>query len=167
LFEIVKGKRVEKKMGLVENMIASVLHELLSSFCRQQQLGRAPVETLFRLPGSSNDRRPDVAFVSYTTWPRDRPLPLSNAWTVAPDLVIEVICPTDSAFDVFNKVFEYFDGGVKQVWQIYSNVHRVLVFDSPQSARILSGGDELTAESILPGFRVKVEDLFPLTEPVA
>jgi Uma2 family endonuclease len=90
-----------------------------------------------------------------------------NAWAVAPDLVVEVISPNDKAFDVIEKLREYFAGGVRQVWQVYSNTEQVMIFDSPRSARILSRGDELIGDPVVPGFRVKLADLFPLTESIA
>lgn len=66
LYEVVKGVRVEKPMGLVENRIATVLIGRLEPFCRNHQLGHAAMETLFAIPNSGNDRKPDVAFISST-----------------------------------------------------------------------------------------------------
>jgi Uma2 family endonuclease len=167
LYEVVKGVRVEKPMGLVENEIANSLIERLRPFCRTNQLGRAVMETLFEIPHSGNDRKPDVAFVSFQRWPADRPLPRVNAWPVAPDLAVEVISPTDKAFDVIEKVREYFAGGVRQVWHVYSHVEQVFIFDSPTAVRVLTRADELTAEPVVPGFRMPMADLFPLAEPHA
>ncbi len=61
-FEIVKGKLVEKTMGLIENLIASFLFERLAPFCRERQLGRVVIETSFAIPGSENIRIPDGCF---------------------------------------------------------------------------------------------------------
>jgi Uma2 family endonuclease len=164
-FEVVRGVRVEKPMGLIENLIAGMLHGRLAPFCTQNQLGWAVIETMFAIPGSGNDRKPDVAFVSYQTWAADRPIPRVNAWPVAPELAVEVISPTDKAFDVIEKVREYFAGGVRQVWHVYSNVEQVFVFTSPTEVRVLTRGDELTGDPVVPGFRMPVADLFPPSEP--
>jgi Uma2 family endonuclease len=166
-FEIVRGKIVEKKMGLIENLIASILHERLAPYCRESQIGIAVMETMFSIPGSGNDRKPDVAFISYQTWPADRLLPRVNAWAIAPDLIVEVINPTENAFDVMEKLKEYFAGGVRQVWQVYSNIEQVFIFDSPRSACVLSRADELNGDPVVPGFRMLLADLFPATEPAA
>jgi Uma2 family endonuclease len=166
-FEIVKGKLVEKHMGLIENLIASILHLKLGLFCQENQLGRAVMETPFAIPESGNDRKPDVAFVSYQTWAANRQIPRVNAWVVIPDLIVEVISPTDKAFDVIDKVREYFAGGVRQVWHVYSNVEQVLIFDSPSSVRIMNRSDELIGDPVVPGFRMQLVDLFSLAEPNA
>jgi Uma2 family endonuclease len=167
LFEIVRGKRVEKQMSLIENLIAGVLFRRLAPYCLENSLGLAVIETMFSIPGSGNDRKPDVAFVSYNTWAANRPIPRVNAWPVAPELIVEAISPNDKAFDVMEKLQEYFTGGVRQVWQIYSNIEQVFIFDSPRAARILSRADELSGDPVVPGFRMKCAELFPLTEPAS
>ncbi len=165
LFEVIKGKRVEKHLGVIETLIASFLQERLSAFCRERQLGISVMETSFAIPGSGNDRKPDVAFVSVQTWAANRPIPRVNAWAIAPDLAIEVISPTDKAFDVIDKVREYFAGGVRQIWHVYSNVEQVFIFDSPHTVRILNRADELSGDPLVPGFRLALSDLFPISEP--
>ena len=165
LYEVIDGVRVEKPMGLIENRIATILIGRLEPFCRANQFGHAAMETLFEIPNSGNDRKPDVAFVSFARWPADRPLPRVNAWPVAPDLAVEVISPTDKAFDVIEKVQEYFAGGVRQVWHIYSHTEQVFVFDSPTAVRVLTRADTLTADPVVPGFQMPMAELFPLVEP--
>jgi Uma2 family endonuclease len=152
-------------MSVFEQKIATLLIGRLEPFCRVNQLGHACVETSFRIPGGGNDRNPDVAFVSFQRWAADRPIPRVNAWPIAPDLAVEVISPTDKAFDVMEKVCEYFVGGVREVWHIYSNVELVLVFTSPTTVRILTKADELTGDPVVRGFRMALADLFPLAEP--
>lgn len=165
-FEVVRGVRVDKPpMGLIENLIASVLQTRLGTFCQANNLGWAVNETMFAIPSSGNDRKPDLAFVSFARWPQTRPIPRVAAWPVVPDLAVEVISPTDKAFDVIEKVREYFAAGVQQVWHVYSNVEQVFVFTSPTQVRILSGADELTADPVVPGFRMPVADLFPPVQP--
>jgi Uma2 family endonuclease len=164
LFEVVNGVRVEKQMGVYEQFIGSRLHELLAPFCRQNGLGHAVIETDFRMPGTMNGRKPDVAFVSLVRWPG--PIPRVRAWAVAPDLAVEVVSPTDMMFDVIDKLHEYFRCGVRQAWLVFSNVEQVYAYTSPTAVRILGREDTLTADDVLPGFAVPVADLFPPAEPL-
>lgn len=165
LYEVIDGVYVERPMGLVENVIANTLLTLLWPHCREQKFGHVVMETLFDIPNSDNERKPDVAFVSFARWAADKPLPRVNAWPVAPDLAVEVISPTDKAFDVLEKVHEYFAGGVRQVWHVFSHTEQVFVFDSPSRVRVFNRDDEITAEPVVPGFRATVSNLFPLAEP--
>jgi Uma2 family endonuclease len=164
-FEVVNGVRVEKAMSVFEQTIATLLIGRLEPFCRENGLGRAFVETAFRIPGSGNERKPYVAFLSFQRWPAARGTPKTNAWPIAPDLAVEVISPTDKWFDVYDKLREYFAGGVRQVWHIASNLEQVTIFDSLTAVRILTRADELTGDPIIPGFRMALSDLFPLAEP--
>lgn len=165
LFEVVRGVRVEKPMSLIENLIAAILHERLAPFCTQNGLGRAVIETMFAIPNSGNDRKPGVAFVSAQTWPLNRPVRRVNAWPVAPDLAVEVVSPTDKMFDVFEKLHEYFAGGVRAVWLVLSHIEQVHCYDSPTAVRILTRADDLTGDPVVPGFRMPVADLFPPVAP--
>ncbi len=161
-FEVIDGVRVEKSpMGLIENLIASILQGRLEPFCRTNKLGWAVTETMFAIPGSGNDRKPDVAFVSFTRWPQTRPIPRVHAWPVIPELAVEVISPTDKAFDVIAKVREYFAAGVQQVWQVYSHTEQVFVFTAATQVRIVTRTDDLVGDPVVPGFRLPLAELFP------
>lgn len=164
LFEVVNGVRVEKPMSVVEQLLATLLIGRLEPYCRENRLGRAVVETMFRIPGSGNDRKPDVAFVSSARWPATRGRPTGNAWPIAPDLAIEVVSPTDKGFDVLDKLHEYFAGGVAQVWLVWSNAEQVYCYASPTAVRVLTRADELTGDPVVPGFRMPLADLFPAAE---
>ena len=164
LFEVVNGERVEKAVSLIEQLIAVRLVVRLEPFCRDRGIGHAVTETTFAIPSRGNDRKPDVAFVSYQSWPEDRPIPRVNAWPVVPDVTVEVVSPSDKAFDVLDKLEEYFEAGVRQAWLIFSHVGRAYRYTSPTEVRVLSAADELDFEPLVPGFRLPLAELFPLVE---
>jgi Uma2 family endonuclease len=164
-YEVVNGVRVNRPRALLESLVAASLAARLGTHCDRHRLGWCMSQTLFELPTSRNDRKPDVAFVSYQRWPQNRPLPRVNAWPVVPDLAVEVVSPSDQMFDVIEKVGEYFTAGVQQVWLILSNVEQVFVFTGVAQVRVLTRADELTGDPLLPGFRMPLADLFPATTP--
>ena len=47
----------------------------------------------------------------------------------APDLVVEVISPTNMVTDVMIKLFKYKNAGVREYWIVYPDEKRVTVFD--------------------------------------
>ena len=161
-YEIVRGEKVEKPpMGALEAWLAGVLDQQLGAYARANGLGRVVPESLFRINISGDpQRRPDVAFVSYERWPRDRKITSDNAWDVVPDLAIEVISRTNTAGEVIDKIFEYFEAGVRRVWVVYPKRRQVYVYESAAKNRILILGDELDGEDILPGFRLSLAELF-------
>jgi len=161
LYEIVNGARVVKSLTAYESFIASELAGFVHAYVRANHLGRATIEGLFDLSNVNNIRRPDVAFVSFDRWPRTRGIPRTNAWAVVPDLAVEVVSPNDGVRDVLDKVAEYFHAGVRLVWLVIPGQDLVYCYTSPTAVRILSRGDDLTGEPVLPGFRLPLADLFP------
>ena len=101
--ELVKGVVYEMSPpGAEHGAIASNLHVELGYHVRSKALGRVfSAETGF-LVGRDPDtvRAPDCAFLSQERAPR--PLPKEYC-DVAPDLVVEVVSPSDSAEEVAAK----------------------------------------------------------------
>ena len=98
LYEVVDGQVVElAPMGAYDIRIATILTMYLETFARQHQLGRAVQEMLFDLTATvQRKRRPDVAFVSYDRWPRQRRVPRTEAWEVAGPFSFQIGgCTTD------------------------------------------------------------------------
>jgi Uma2 family endonuclease len=161
LSAVVTGQRVElPPMGAFETNLASELLAQLGSFARRNRLGRAVAEMLFLLAVVGTKRRPDVAFVSYGRWPRERRVPRAETWDVVPELAVEVVSLTNTAEEILAKIREYFRAGVQRVWVVYPAEELVYVYQSPTENRILSRKDELDGEEILPGFHLPVAELF-------
>jgi len=162
LYEVVDGNLVDLgPMGAHEIWFATVLVVHLANFVRQHQLGRVVQELLFDFTAMvKRKRRPDVAFVSYERWPRQRSVPHAEAWEVVPNLVVEVISPSDKGNDILDKVVEYFRIGVECVWVIFISQEQVYIYESPTQVRILTRADELYGEPVLPHFRLPLATLF-------
>ena len=162
------GKRVElPPMSIYAVVIATELSRKLGNHGEAQNLGRAVTDGLFRLPlarDRNRNRQPDVAFVSYARWPRERPLPLTvNAWDVVPDLAVEVISPTDGFEEVLGKVAGNppIEAGVSQVWLLIPVLRLVYVHESLTRVRLLAADDELDGGALLPGFHTAVARPIP------
>jgi Uma2 family endonuclease len=162
LYEIVNGQYVElPPMSSSSVRIASVLLAYLETFARTNQLGRAVAEMLFPLsPNEKTRRRPDVAFVSYTKWPKDHPLPDTDPWPVVPELAVEVVSPNDLAEELRVRVADYFQVGVSMVWVVYPKPGVIDVYQASGGLRTLTRADELDGGDILPGFRLPLTSVF-------
>jgi Uma2 family endonuclease len=161
LYEVINGEIKEiAPMGVYEGLIATILTTALQSFVAKK-LGRVATEVLFDFTSAvGKKRRPDLAFVSFTRWPREKPAPRTESWEVVPDLVVEVISPTNPANEVVDKVAEYFDAGVDRVWVVYPSQRQIYVYASPTELKILTESDQLTDDVLLPGFQLPLHTLF-------
>src|SRR4051812_30066976 len=93
LYEVVDGRVVEPTdMGILETLIASEIMFAIRAYLDRDRSGRVTTEMLYWIDRGKNlQRRPDVSFVSYKRWPRERPFPNTAAWDVVPDLAVEVV----------------------------------------------------------------------------
>lgn len=165
LYEIIDGQRVElPPMSMYSIIIATRLIVALGVHTQRENLGEVLGEGLFHLPYPGNkDRRPDISFVSYQRRPKNQTRQAADdrAWNVVPELVVEVVSPTDTADDLMEKVEEYFRSGVNIVWVIYPLRELVYVYESLTQVRGLTREEALDGGAVLPGFRLPVAELFP------
>jgi Uma2 family endonuclease len=102
-------------------------------------------------------RGPDLAF-----WSRERLPEVPDGYIeVAPDLVVEVVSPSDHYSRVQTKVKHYLSHGVRMVWVVDPEERSVTVYRSRQQALILEEADTLGGEDVVPGFACRVGELFP------
>ena len=161
LYEVIHDRIVRKTVGAKEIGISSALHEFLAPFVRFQGLGRGFHELGYDLPGGGPRRKPDVSFLSFGRWPQGRPFPPGDFVPVAPDLAVEVVSPRELAHVMFDKVEQYFRAGVSAVWLVVPHTQRVYCFSSPSEIRVFTRVDELPGDSMVPGFRLPLAELFP------
>lgn len=163
LYEVVDGLVTEKtEMGARELWLANVLAKLIEKLPGAADAGQVLVEMLYDFrPTLDRERRPDVSFVSFARWPRDRAVPFTSAWAVIPDLAIEIVSPSNSAAGVRKKIREYFQVGVARVWIVYPETAEVEEYLRPSSARIVRVPDSLDLDPLIPGARLDLANLFP------
>jgi Uma2 family endonuclease len=160
LFELVDGTLVEKPMGAKGSFLAMRLGKLISNYSDAHgDLGMllGPdgmvrlMEKLVRIPD-----------VSFTLWSRvpGRTVPAEAVPDLAPDLAVEVLSESNTPAEMERKLKEYFLSEVQLVWFVDPKARTVTVYTSPDEATTLSAKDALTGGDLLPGFAVKVADLF-------
>jgi Uma2 family endonuclease len=104
-------------------------------------------------------RAPDVAFVVKDRLPTK---PLKGYADFAPDLIAEVVSPSDDPDDVQTKVKEWLDAGVRLALVVYPGSKQMAVYRSLREVTILTEGDIFSANDLLPGLSVNVADIFAL-----
>ncbi|MGH2460351.1 MAG: Uma2 family endonuclease [Chloroflexota bacterium] len=162
-YELADGEVIEMSPpGGEHGKVTMGAGALVFGFARQRQLGTVyAAETGFLIQRSPDRvRAPDVAFVARDRLPEGHSPP--GYVPLAPDFVVEVVSPNDSALDVQARVDEWLKAGTQIAWTVYPGIRTVLVFRGlGQIERKSADDDELDAEPVLPGFRCKVRDLFP------
>ncbi|WP_435007333.1 Uma2 family endonuclease [Tundrisphaera lichenicola] len=157
--ELVEGMLVEKGMGYNESDLALVLAGYLRAFIIPRNLGLLTGEAgMMRLvPGLI--RIPDLAFASWDRIPGRR-RPAEPVAGFAPDLDIEILSLSNTPAEMSRKRREYFEAGVRLVWEVDPRARIVAVFDAPDSSTMLDATQTLDGGAVLPGFLLPLADLF-------
>lgn len=159
-YELVKGELIRMSpTGGEHGDIAGELTVHLRTYVKPRQLGKVLVDSGFCLECCPDTvRGPDIAFVSAAHIP---PGGLPKGFiSGAPDLAIEIVSPNETAAEIQAKVQDYLTHGTRLVWVIEPGTRTALVYRSDGSARLLRAEDTLEGEDVVPGFAVKVAELF-------
>jgi Uma2 family endonuclease len=164
--ELVKGEvRTLSPTGWLHGKIVARLTVRVGRFVEERRLGEVlGAETGFRLDdGREPSREPSVRApdVSYVTSARAAAIPDTAGYAaIAPDLVAEVLSPDDRASEVAAKVQWWLEQGVRLVWVVDPANRTVQAHLPGGEARRLGVNDTLTGGEVLPGFELRLAELF-------
>lgn len=161
--ELVEGEIVD--MPLPNPIHAAVLATLstkLNMFVTDSESGRvlvgdAPFVLKRDAEGRDTLRGLDIAYISAERLPGKLPRSPLN---LAPDLAVEIISPCNKASDIAKKIRQLLQAGTLMVWIVYPDLRSITIHTS-DGATTLTEHDTLSGGDILPGFEVRVSDIFP------
>ena len=159
LCELVDGVLVEKGMGFRESLLALAIGAILRGFIIPRNLGLVvgPDGMLKLMPGLV--RIPDVSFLSWDRIPGGK-VPSEAIPPISPDLAVEVLSESNTKREMARKRREYFASGTRLVWEVDPESRTVAIYDAPERFQTLSQTDTLDGGDLLPGFTLRLVDLF-------
>ena len=103
-------------------------------------------------------REPDIAYFSVAKIPLDA---MDSGYAeVPPDLVVEIVSPSDSRREVHDKARMWLRYGVDLVWVVQPDTRTVDVYEPGRAVMTLDEHDTLDGLAVLPGFTCAVSDIF-------
>jgi Uma2 family endonuclease len=158
-FDLVNGRIIYMDYtGDAHGIIESEISRHLGNFNVTRRLGwvlagEVGVYTRFE---PDTVRGVDVVFIS-----RQRlTSPSGKALQVAPELVVEIISPTDRWSELRSKIAEYFAIGVERVWIVEPEKKQLLVYRTPTEFSQFTQQESVRGEGILEGFTLSLSELF-------
>jgi len=157
--ELIEGEVVQ--MSPTQNVHGWLVMELarrLGNFNAERRLGwvLGAESGVFTRRNPDTVRGMDIAFIS-----RQRLAVLTPGFLeTAPELVVEIVSPSDRWEGIRQKIAEYFTAGVERVWIVEPGPRKVLVFRSITEFSELDEGDTLRGEGVLSGFDLPLDELF-------
>lgn len=170
-YELVDGRLVRMPASGFEasNITGDLIGEL-RAFVKPRRLGRitGPDGTYnLTQPGDAGETGlvPDVAFVAANRLPPRNSPEYAKALQLAPDLVAEVVSPSQFQPEMKEKAGRYIKAGVRLVWIIWPKRQQVDVWrpdetGAPTLTATLATGDALDGLDVLPGFTYPLAELF-------
>lgn len=159
--ELVDGRIVpmsptSDEHGRIEVNVATAL----KAFVKQRRLGQvmAGEVGIFTRRAPDRLRAADVAYISNERLARRGRG--TGFLDVAPELVVEILSPSDAASELTQKLREYFASGVRLVWVVDPAARCVFAHRSLTEVREFREADQLPGGDVLPGFEVRVSELF-------
>ena len=108
------------------------------------------VESGFKLASHPDTvRGPDVAFISQSRLPDPEPVGYP---AFPPDLVVEILSPTDRPGEMLGKVADWLSAGTRLVWIMDPERRLARVYRADGAEAIVTAEQELQGEDVVPGF---------------
>jgi len=123
-----------------------------------EELAAMPEVGIYTKRGPDRVRAADAAFITNDRY--ERLTSRQGFLDVAPQLVVEVLSPTDPAGGLVQKLREYFAAGVLLVWVVDPEARAVLAYRSLTDVREFKEQDRLPGDDVLPGFETPVAGFF-------
>ena len=155
--ELIKGELLTMPPPQTQHgRIVANLAFLLLQHARPNRLGDVHGESGYHLEHDPDTvLGPDVSFISAARVDRTD----EHYYDGPPDLAIEVLSPGDRKSYVERKLGIYLETGTRSVWLVNPRRRTVEVVKSLSNRRMLHEDDELVDDTV-PGFRVKVSEIF-------
>ena len=158
-YELLDGDLIMSPVHANHGTICMRLGALLFNFVERHKLGEVyDSSTGFRL---SEDLllSPDISFVSKARLKKILIAP-DKFLHGAPDLVVEVLSPSDRMAPINRKLDHYFEHGARLAWLVNWRKEQVHFYASDSIEALTQPGDVLTGGAVLPGFKCKLSRIF-------
>ncbi|HJP93320.1 MAG TPA: Uma2 family endonuclease [Pyrinomonadaceae bacterium] len=158
--ELINGELITMPLpGTPHGRITARIMAPLAQFIWENDLGEVYAEAGFKLTVNPDTvLGPDITFVSKHRLQEAGDV--KGYWPGPPDLAVEVLSPSDRPSMVRTRISRLFGYGVKQLWIVNPKDHTVTVHRSLSDSQTFSGSDHLSADDILPGFRISLNRIF-------
>jgi Uma2 family endonuclease len=161
-YELVDGELVmSPKNNFEHESLCARLFLALANFNHARHLGAVRGSNLGCWMHNRNCRAPDISFISKERLQAFGFRPSTRKFLPgAPDLVVEVVSPSNTRAEIDARLKDFFASGTKLAWIIRPEEQFVEVCHSPTERMILGLGAALDGGRVLPGFQFSIQELF-------
>jgi len=171
VFELINGERIPRLPTITaHNETIHKLLMLLSLTAEAKNLGIVRVEATYVLPDRydsnwvTGSRTPDLLFIGaerLAAYKEAHPNWRETPYLIVPDLVVEVVSPTDLYSQIDAKVDAYLADGVRLILVVDPQRRKAIVY-SPDAEQPLhlSGNAQIDLSDVIPDLKIALPSLF-------
>jgi Uma2 family endonuclease len=154
-YDMIDGVLVMSPSAFFEhNDVLSEIISLLRVFLKQNEAGKAVVETDIYLPDGDDVLRPDITVILKENFGI-----IKGHIHGVPDIVVEILSESTRMRDLGIKADRYLKNGIKEYWIVDPDKKSIELWQNQKDHWKKSQGDELTS-SLLKDLIIKKEDIF-------
>ncbi|MGL5034168.1 MAG: Uma2 family endonuclease [Microcystaceae cyanobacterium] len=159
--EYINGQIEQKTMpqgkhSVLQGKLVTLINQQLES----KQLGYAFPE--LRCTFADRSIVPDIAIFKWDNIPLDKNGEIADKIAIAPDWIIEILSPDQSAIKPINKIIFTLKNGGQLGWLISPQERIVLVFQGDKLPHSRQGNEPLTVLENFGNWQLSVSDVFQL-----
>ena len=158
--EVVDGEVIMAGPSLYHQIISRHIFRPVDRFVVANGLGElvyAPVDVIVQRD-PLRVRQPDLLFVS-----NERADILSERIEGGPDLVVEIISPSNTRAEIESRLADYASLNVRECWLVYPQLHAVEMLqleDGEWRRAYIRGAGESVESAVLPGLELEITEIF-------
>ena len=167
-YELLHGRIVmTPPAGYPHGEIESQLNLRLASHVATHRLGKVFGSSQGFELATGDTVEPDLSFVSTARWKAAPPPEVGKFLQLVPDLVIEILSPSNATYDRGEKKAVYQRAGVGEYWIVDGRAREVLIFllgeggPGRYGKEHVCAADDEARSTVVHGWAVPVGDLFP------
>lgn len=158
-WELIDGRLEMSPAGSFHGYLGLRLGGQLERFVRKHKLGRVfDGQTGFWMK-SGNLRSPDISFIAKDRL-KGHKRPPKGFFHGSPDLVVEILSPSDTLEKTEEKLAEYFENDTVLAWIVDPDKQSVLIYHGRRPDTTLTLDQSLDGEQLIPGFAMPLAEIF-------
>jgi Uma2 family endonuclease len=157
--ELLDGGLLVSPVAVTHSLVCIRLAVALAEFVRRRKLGEVFDSSIGCRLSPDVLLSPDVSFVSKANMRKLFVAP-DKFLAGAPDLVVEVLSPSDRLRLVERKLDRYFESGTLIAWLVDCKKQQVRIYAPDKVQTLRRPQDVLTGGEVLPGFKCKLSRIF-------
>ena len=157
-YELIEGDLLVSPVGKVHSLVCVRMVVLLAAYVRRKKLGEVYDSSMgFRLSPQLL-LSPDVSFVSRNRLPEMMVDP-DKFLRGAPDLVVEVLSPSDRLKIIETKLDKYFEHGTRLAWVIDLKRSSLTVHQPDSVTKLTDASEVVNGGEVVRGFKCRLGDI--------